>query len=528
MARLYFAYGSNLSREQMAQRCPKSKPLRTAKLSGHRLDFVGRSGRWGYGGVATIMPCGGSYVLGAVYQLTADCWKKLDGFEGCGFSYDRKTVRLDDGTLVDTYVASGHRKEGKHPPHQSYKDRIMQGLKDWRLSTRFISNIRPLHDATDYVFVYGTLKRGQGNHGLLKGSYESVTEGTVHGYLSYGWKDDEIAASDPAALYEYNPKYGIATLHHEGTSKVVGELYKLKEGKGKTGKTETLKRLDGLEGIHGGGSLQGWNYQRQLVPVKVGSKIIWAWSYTKTTRKHVTYSYSGGLSSFGGSRQTLRSRDRRGFGDDVIVRQAGNYSPLFDDISDDWEYERWWNSRGYKHASAFDVDSYERDRDIPRQDIIDIDRASYDDFNFGPSGKGDDTPFELPQGRLGKVLTSCTLCDEWMYCNEEGLCAECADYIESNFTCDECGEDVTKKGQELNDGVCEDCWAEAMEWEGEIEAAQREVEQRQRPRQPLCVGCGVIQVFSKGETCYDCHQRLYRPKEKRFTVPDEVYNRIWR
>ena len=53
MERLYFAYGSNINLEQMADRCPAAEVVGTAVLDGYELLFRGK--RSGYG-VATIEP----------------------------------------------------------------------------------------------------------------------------------------------------------------------------------------------------------------------------------------------------------------------------------------------------------------------------------------------------------------------------------------------------------------------------------------------------------------------------------------
>ena len=49
----YFAYGSNLSKKQMKERCPGSKPLFVATLPNFKLVFSGWSRKW-MGSVATI------------------------------------------------------------------------------------------------------------------------------------------------------------------------------------------------------------------------------------------------------------------------------------------------------------------------------------------------------------------------------------------------------------------------------------------------------------------------------------------
>ena len=77
---LYFAYGSNLSRSQMATRCPGSSPLGAAVLQKYRLDFTTESGMWG-GGVADVVEDDGNSVWGLLYSVTDDDLDRLDYYE---------------------------------------------------------------------------------------------------------------------------------------------------------------------------------------------------------------------------------------------------------------------------------------------------------------------------------------------------------------------------------------------------------------------------------------------------------------
>ena len=51
MEKLYVAYGSNMNKMQMGQRCPNAKALGKGILKGYTLEFRGRKGS----GVATII-----------------------------------------------------------------------------------------------------------------------------------------------------------------------------------------------------------------------------------------------------------------------------------------------------------------------------------------------------------------------------------------------------------------------------------------------------------------------------------------
>ena len=55
--KLYFAYGSNISLDQMAHRCPEAALLGPVFLPNYELRFRGNDGGRG---VATIVPCRGA------------------------------------------------------------------------------------------------------------------------------------------------------------------------------------------------------------------------------------------------------------------------------------------------------------------------------------------------------------------------------------------------------------------------------------------------------------------------------------
>ena len=133
--RLYFAYGSNLSRVQMAERCPQALPLAPYALEGHRLAFVGEgNARWGQGGVATVIPQAGSTVPGALWLLTPECEAALDRFEGVdsGRYYRDEVLMQHDGQPVLIYIATAERG-AENRPNRKYMDVIHLGYANWQL-----------------------------------------------------------------------------------------------------------------------------------------------------------------------------------------------------------------------------------------------------------------------------------------------------------------------------------------------------------------------------------------------------------
>jgi gamma-glutamylcyclotransferase len=91
---LYFAYGSNLSLEQMAARCPESRYIGLARLHDFRWQINQR-------GVANVVPKRGSVVEGLCYLLSRKDEVRLDKNEGVPIAYVKQHEE------VELFTASG-------------------------------------------------------------------------------------------------------------------------------------------------------------------------------------------------------------------------------------------------------------------------------------------------------------------------------------------------------------------------------------------------------------------------------------
>jgi gamma-glutamylcyclotransferase len=129
----YFAYASNLNRNQMAKRAPDSKPRFITTLPNFKLTFTARSGR--QGGVASITPHSGEKVIGAVYEISERDLKRLDGYEGYPTVYDRRKVTVwtetNEPIEAITYIKMDQSRE--ITPSSDYLDIIRQGYRDWQI-----------------------------------------------------------------------------------------------------------------------------------------------------------------------------------------------------------------------------------------------------------------------------------------------------------------------------------------------------------------------------------------------------------
>lgn len=111
----YFAYGANLIRADMAQRCPAARELGIATLAGWRFAI----GAAGYG---TILRDRGASVVGLLWSLTRQCEATLDEFEAIDRGLYRKETLEIAGEPTLVYIASDP-KPG--PPRAGYLEPIV-------------------------------------------------------------------------------------------------------------------------------------------------------------------------------------------------------------------------------------------------------------------------------------------------------------------------------------------------------------------------------------------------------------------
>ena len=125
---LMFAYGSNLSKAAMRQRCPEARPVCSLMLTDARLVFRG---------VADCVYEKGATCPGAIWKITPRCERALDRYEGIrpdgSGSYRREYVPvegLSEGTEMMYYAMNS---TGIYPPGEYYLDVLERGYKDFGL-----------------------------------------------------------------------------------------------------------------------------------------------------------------------------------------------------------------------------------------------------------------------------------------------------------------------------------------------------------------------------------------------------------
>lgn len=111
--KLYMAYGSNLSVEQMATRCPDARIIGKAVLKDWKLVFKLH---------ADIEPCVGCEVPVLIWKISAGDEHRLDQYEGYPFYYRKQEIPV---TMTDL--------KGNHPRKVSAMVYTMTDGRDVRM-----------------------------------------------------------------------------------------------------------------------------------------------------------------------------------------------------------------------------------------------------------------------------------------------------------------------------------------------------------------------------------------------------------
>ncbi len=126
---LYFAYGSNMSLEQISTRIPGAVRIGIGHLREHRVVFnkCGADGS----GKANIAPDrqGGAGVWGIVFEISKEQLKTLAGYEKGYFRRDVMVSVADEVRQAATFVAEPSALK-QIPPRTSYWQRISDGARE--------------------------------------------------------------------------------------------------------------------------------------------------------------------------------------------------------------------------------------------------------------------------------------------------------------------------------------------------------------------------------------------------------------
>ncbi len=266
----YFAYGSNLDRANLSAWCEDRglEPIEItacgkAYLPDRQLRFSHRSATRG-GGVLDVVPALGCAVEGVVLEVDSErSWTALDRKESEGHSYRRfPAIALRDGeeTPVQVYEVKGERS-GFVAPAAGYLDVVRRGYGAHSIDTAVLDAVargEPHPGPVTALFVYGTLRRGQERHGVLKRHHlEAAGLGTTRG-----------------ALFHLGEYPGLV----RGATQVTGELYEIPDPE------RLFTELDEIEWFRGFGR-PGSVYRRSIVFVQIAPGCVrpcWTYIYLGT------------------------------------------------------------------------------------------------------------------------------------------------------------------------------------------------------------------------------------------------------
>lgn len=150
--KLYVAYGSNLHLEQMQYRCPDATVYGAGVLKDYDLTF------WGYGnrcGVATVIPCKGTDVPVAVWEVSEADEKSLDIYEGWPHLYRKEDIEvlMDDGSVVTGMIYIMNEKNMRPTdPSDYYYHTIATGYESFGFDLEFLKNARKRIPEAAYNF----------------------------------------------------------------------------------------------------------------------------------------------------------------------------------------------------------------------------------------------------------------------------------------------------------------------------------------------------------------------------------------
>ena len=127
----YIAYGSNLNLQQMAIRCPTAKAVGTGVIKNYQLIFAQ---------YATLIKRNEAETPIAVWEIDADCEKKLDYYEGFPIFYRKEYLEVE---------VNGHKITGmiylmNNPlfcrPDPAYFRIVLEGYHDVGFDPEYLYN----------------------------------------------------------------------------------------------------------------------------------------------------------------------------------------------------------------------------------------------------------------------------------------------------------------------------------------------------------------------------------------------------
>jgi gamma-glutamylcyclotransferase (GGCT)/AIG2-like uncharacterized protein YtfP len=132
---LYFAYGANMDRDAMALRCPRSRPLGTARLPRHRFIIT----REGY---ASVVRDPRLTVHGVIWDLAMSEVRALDKFEAVDrglYTKITQAVITEAGPRRALVYVGVNAEPGS--PKPGYLEAVLASAESWNLPVAYQQEI---------------------------------------------------------------------------------------------------------------------------------------------------------------------------------------------------------------------------------------------------------------------------------------------------------------------------------------------------------------------------------------------------
>lgn len=138
---LYFAYGSNMDRSQMLERCPGSIYRGLARLDDYQLVF-NRKGTYHTGAVASVIRAPGEVVHGVVWEVIVEEVLGLDRIENPD-AYSRLAVSIEheSGRTIEAFCYVAHPEPSPPPPDPEYVRRLLLAAEAAELPSEYIARL---------------------------------------------------------------------------------------------------------------------------------------------------------------------------------------------------------------------------------------------------------------------------------------------------------------------------------------------------------------------------------------------------
>ena len=133
----YIAYGSNMSTQQMAHRCPDARLIGTGHIHGARLEFYMHATLVHAGNGAPAVPV-------AAWEISAADEQQLDRYEGFPNYYRKSTCTVDmiEGSQIKGMIYLMH-KYRFSPPTREYFEGIREAYEELGLHSEIKKVLLP-------------------------------------------------------------------------------------------------------------------------------------------------------------------------------------------------------------------------------------------------------------------------------------------------------------------------------------------------------------------------------------------------